>query len=271
VTTLLLMAAEICIGAIAFTLIGIAAARSLVSRGVGSGHNDVSSAIFTVGGTIYAVFLAFLVVVVWEGHDAAKANAAEEASLLCTLYRGSTAMEQESGDQLRGIIRQYTRAVIIDEWPVQARNGGASEKARAAGLGMFQVFAAHPLAAQPRDVAIEQMQLSLIAQVQADRNKRTLQAQETISSVIWLTAIVNGVLVVVMSFFLYPDRDWPHLVMSSMLAVMISMFLYVIYIFGQPFRGPVPLGPDAFAHSLEVYDSVDRLPTSPQFARNEAK
>src|SRR5215831_8089864 len=93
VAILVLLAAIICVGAVGFTFIGLGAVRRLVSRGVGGEHNLVSSAIFTVGGTIYAVFLAFLVVAAWQANDAAKANVAEEASLLCTLYRGSTAME----------------------------------------------------------------------------------------------------------------------------------------------------------------------------------
>jgi hypothetical protein len=36
------------------------------------------------------------------------------------------------------------------------------------------------------------------------------------------------------------------------------MMIYVVFIFAQPFRGQLPLQPDAFAHSLEVYASVDR-------------
>ncbi len=257
---LLLALALLCGAALAFTLVGITIARKVVRRGVGDGHNDVSAAIFGVGGTIYAVFLAFLVITVWADHDSAKSNAAEEASLLGTLYRGSTAMEPTSGAQLRGVIREYTRSVIVDEWPVQARTGGTSEKARAAGLKMFRVFGAMPPETRQADMAIDQTQLALIAQAQADRNRRILEAEEKISPLIWAVAIANGLLVILMSFFLYPDRDWPHVVMSAMLAAMIFMLIYVTWILEQPYRGLLPLGPDPFVHSLEVYDSVDRTP-----------
>ena len=244
--------------AIAFTLVGLNAVRRLVRRGVGDGHNDVSSAIFGVGGTIYAVFLAFVVITIWAAHDSANSNIAEETSALGTLYRASTAMEPVGGARLRLLIREYTHAVIEDEWAIQAASGGASERARAAGLRMFSLFATIPPAVRQSDAAIDQVALGLIARIQDDRNKRTLQAQETMSPVIWVVAIVNGLLVIIMSFFLYPDRDWPHVVMSSMLAAMIAMFIYVVYIFEQPFRSVLPLQPDAFVHSLNVYDSVDR-------------
>ena len=254
VVTLLLVSAA----ALAFTYLGVTVVRRVVRHGVGDGHNDVSAAIFGVGGTIYAVFLAFLVITVWADHDDAKNNVADEASLLGTIYRASTAMEPQSGVRLRGLIRVYTREVIEEEWPVQAQSGGTSEKAREAGLNMFRLFGETPPAIRQNDMSIQQTILGLIAQMQADRNKRTLLSQERLSPLIWWTAIVNGVLVVVMSFFLYPDSNRSHVIMSAALAVMIVVLLHVISLFAKPFGGLMPLKPDAFAHSLAVYDSVDR-------------
>ncbi len=96
--------------------------------------------------------------------------------------------------------------------------------------------------------AIDTVQLGIIAQLQADRNKRTLQSQESISPVIWSAAIINGFIVVSMSFLLYADRTWPHIVMSGALAAMISALLCVVFILVRPFGGLMPLQPDAFAH-----------------------
>jgi hypothetical protein len=260
----LLLALVLLIGAaLAFTIVGITAARRLVRGGVGDGHNDVSAAIFGVGGTIYAVFLAFLVITVWSDHENARTNVSEEASLLSTLYRGSAAMEPESGTRLRGLIREYTQAVITEEWPIQARTGGASERARSAGLQMFRLFGAIPPATREADLAIDQMQLRLLAELQADRNKRILQASAEVSPLIWVVALANGLLVIVMSFFLYPDRDWPHVMLSAMLSAMIAMLIYVVFVLQQPFRGLLPLHPDAFTYSFQVYDSVDRMIASP--------
>jgi hypothetical protein len=247
-----------CVGAISVALACLAVVRRLMRRRIGDGHNDVLSAIFQTGGTIYAVFLAFLVVAIWESHEAAHANVADEASLLSTLYRASTAMEPQSGARLRGLIREYTHAVIDDEWKIQARSGGASERARAAGLGMFRLFGELTPAARQNDGAIDQAALAIVSQLQSDRNRRTLQAGETISPVIWWAALVNGVLVVVMSFFFYTDQGWPQVVMCGVLTAMISMLLCVVFILERPFGGLLPLRPDPFVHSLEVYDSVDR-------------
>jgi hypothetical protein len=253
ILTVLLLA---CAGAGGFAFFGVTVVRRLFRRNLVAGHNDTCAAIFQTGGTLYAVFLAFLVVAVWQSHDAAHANVAEEASLLCTLYRGSTAMPPAQGAALRGDIRRYTHAVIDDEWNIQAHDGAASETARAAGLAMFRLFGTPQ--AQPTSPAVEQIELGLIAQMQADRNKRTLQAEETLSPLIWATAVANGLLVLIISFFLETDRVWTHVALSGLLAVMIATLLSVVFILDRPFGGLMPLQPDAFVHSLGVYDSVDR-------------
>jgi hypothetical protein len=254
---LVAMLVVICLAALAFSFLGISAARRVVRHAVGEGHNEVSAAIFNVAGVIFAVFLAFLVITVWQAHDDAVSVASDEGALLSTLYRGTAVMEPEQGSRLRSAIREYTRAVIADEWPLQARTGDAHPRARAEALNMLAVFGAMG-AARQGDQAIEQMQLNLIAQVISDRTKRRLLAKHAIEPVIWWVAVLSGALVIVMSFFLYPDRDWPHVVMSGMLAAIIFMLTYVMALFDRPFGGMMPLAPDAFADALKVYDAVDQ-------------
>ena len=67
-----------------------------------------------------------------------------------------------------------------------------------------------------------------------------------------------GFLVLIISFFMEVERVWNHVAMSGLLAIMIATLLSVVFIFDRPFAGLMPLQPDAFVHSLAVYDSVDR-------------
>jgi hypothetical protein len=216
--------------------------------------------IFLTAGTIYAVFVAFLVVAVWESYDAAHANVAEEASGLATLYRSSTGMEKASGDELRTLIREYTEAVITDEWQIQAATGGASPKARAAGLGMYRMFSHIDPAVRVADTAVEQNALTLITTIQADRNKRTLQAGESLPGIMWVASIGSGVLVLFLSFFLYRERTWPQVFASSVMATMVALLLSITFVLSRPFVGGMALQPEAFEHSMGVYDSVDKTP-----------
>lgn len=248
----------LCLGAVALTILILATVRRAIHQHVAEGHNDVLVPIFLTAGTIYAVFLAFIVVAVWEGYGVARSNIADEASTITTIYRASTAMETKSAEELRHLLKEYTEAVVNDEWDIQAKTGGASEKARSAGLGMFRVFGAEQSAIRTSDAAINQTVLGLLTRVQTDRNLRTLQASESLSATIWIAVIFGGAVVIVMSAFLFMDRAWPHILMSTVLATLIVMLLAVTYLMSRPFVGPLALEPEPFEHSLSVFKSVDQ-------------
>lgn len=247
------------VGTFAFAGVGTLLVRQLVYPHFAEGHNDVVVPIFQTAGTIYAVFLAFLVVAVWQAYDTAHDTVAEEASVLATLYRASTAMERRSGDELRRLIRAYTTAVIDDEWQVQSATGGTSTLARADAVGMYRLFDNLDPGVRERDAAIDGAVLSLVGQILADRNKRTLAAGAALPPIMWLGAVGIGIIVVVMSFFLYMERRWPHLASAGVMASVIAMLLSITFVLSRPFVGPMALGPEPFQHSLEVYDSVDAM------------
>ena len=54
------------VAAIAYSVLGFLTVRAFVRRYVGPGHNEVLLTICQTAGTIYAVLLGFLVVVVWQ-------------------------------------------------------------------------------------------------------------------------------------------------------------------------------------------------------------
>ena len=247
-------------GTVIATSLAVALARRLMKGHVAEGHNDVLVPIFLTAGTIYAVFLAFLVVAVWESYDAAHANVADEASSLATLYRESAGMDAGSAGELRALIKEYTEAVVKDEWSVQAATAGASPKARAAGLGMFKLFRELPASVRQGDAAIDAAALTLLTRIQDDRNKRTLEAGESMAAIMWVVSIGSGMLIVGMTCLLYMDRLWPHMLMSSLMAGMICTLLCMTYVLSRPFNGPLAIQPDAFEHSMGVYSSVDGTP-----------
>jgi hypothetical protein len=75
-----------------------------------------------------------------------------------------------------------------------------------------------------------------------------------------VASIGSGVLVLALALLLYMDRAWPQIVATSLMAGLFAMLLAVTFILSRPFVGPMALQPDAFEHSLTVYDSVDKTP-----------
>ena len=230
-------------------------ARRFLHAHVREGHNDVLVPLFLTAGTIYAVMLGFLVVVVWEAYGDAKSNVAVEASTLTTMYRQTNGMDGEELKAMREHIRAYTEAVVGKEWEIQAKTGGAAPEARRQIAAIYREYAHMP--ADSGNSSINREFLQQMSVVTAARNKRTLQAGEAVPWVLWFGLIGGATIVVAMSCLLYMDTWWPHMIMSGVLALMIGMLLFITVILSKPFQGALALEPGPFEHSLSVYKAVD--------------
>ena len=114
----------IVIGAwMALSGLGVALARPWVQSRLGDRHHDVVVPLFLTTATMYAIVVAFMVVVVWQRYSDAAASDRTEATVLVTLYRETLSMPQPLAGQLRGELRAYTVAVVDKEWPAQSREG----------------------------------------------------------------------------------------------------------------------------------------------------
>lgn len=245
-------------GSILFTAGGVALGRPLVARFLGASHNEVMISLFAAAGVIYAVLLGFLVVVVWESYDSAHHTLGEEAATLAPLYRITYGMEAKEGVQFRTLIREYTNAVIQDEWPHMGQDALGSHRAHRALEKMDGLFASMDRQAKAADAQVDGEFLNLKSAIVTDRNERLLRASDTIPWVMWLGAVGGGIIVVMMSFLIYMERVEPHLIMASLMGGLIGLLLFIMAILSNPFTGPLALSSKHFQQALAVMDDTDR-------------
>src|SRR5690242_7001075 len=94
----------------------------LVRRYVGldrlTTNNEVAGFKFATVGVLYAVLLAFAVIVVWEKFSDAEKVVAQEAGAAATIYRLADGMGEAPGTALRDGLTGYLHAAISEDWPV---------------------------------------------------------------------------------------------------------------------------------------------------------
>lgn len=242
-------------GAVAYAICGNLAARRFMRPHVAEGHNDVLVPLFLTAGVIYAVLVGFIVVAMWESYDAAHANTSEEASLLAPLYRQTMVMAPEKGAAMRVLIRDYAEEVTQD-WTHFQVTGQGSPRARKTVDEMLRLYGTLTPATKVREIVAAQF-LQNFSQLLLDRNKRLLQAAESLSWIMWLAAGGGGLVVVGMSFVLYMDRPAPQLVMTSVLAALIGVLLFTMAVFNHPFVGPLAISPEPFESTLKLFQQID--------------
>jgi ABC-type multidrug transport system fused ATPase/permease subunit len=101
--------------------LGLLLTRKLIPNRFLSQHHEVTSAIFGTLGTVYGIFLAFVVATTWQNYSATGTNLVQEARCLGDLYANVKASSPEYADEIRQIIRDYRDAVVQQEWKSLAR------------------------------------------------------------------------------------------------------------------------------------------------------
>lgn len=235
---------------------GVLIGRRLMRGSVAEGHNDVLAPTFATAGVIYAVLLGLLVVAAWQSYQDAKHNIENEATSLTTLYRLTGGMlHPEERSTMRGAIRDYTKAVIEQEWVTQATTEKPSDLARSAMGTIYRTFSLMQTTESGSHVNGEF--LTTLSTIVLDRNRRAVQASERLGGAMWLGLMLGGAIVVGMTFVLCMQRGWPHVLVSCALAGLIGTLLFVTILIDRPFAGPLALDPTPFSYDLNLYDSVD--------------
>src|SRR5262245_60107799 len=88
-------------------------------------NNEVAGFKFATVGVLYAVLLAFAVVVVWEKFNQAESEVAKEAGAATTLFRLTQGVDPERGAAIREATTAYLTSAIASDWPAM-ENGTQS-------------------------------------------------------------------------------------------------------------------------------------------------
>ena len=205
-------------------------------------HNDVAGFIIAVVGVIYAVLLAFVVIVSWEKFRSAEGVVGEEASALRSMYRESTAFPLEVREQLHGDVRRYATAVIEQEWPAMA-DGHAGDPAVVRVLDEMVVHLASLPATTPTQQVFVGAEVERLNELVSVRSQRLDLVDQGVSDVLWIALVVGAVVTIGFAMIFGLRSAALHVVMTASLAVTIGVLLFVAVVMDRPFGGGVTVEP----------------------------
>ena len=240
---LLMVALAVC-GAVVVELV----ARRVVPISLRERHNVVASAMFTVIGTTYAVLLAFVAMLAWEGFNKAQVVTDTEASLVKNVYQLISGLDGPEMPGMRDDIIAYARAVVTAEWPAQAAGRSVAEDEP-----RLEHLTGTALHLQPGNFADRDLHTLLLAdlgRLGEARRDRLFDARTPIPVILWIVLVAGGGITVAAGSFLGAPSLRMHLAMSSLLAISGALVLLVIVALSNPFRGDLRVSAEPFERVL---------------------
>ncbi|MBV8851196.1 MAG: DUF4239 domain-containing protein [Methylobacteriaceae bacterium] len=214
-------------------------------------NNEVAGFKFATVGVLYAVLLAFAVIVVWEKFAEGERTAAKEAGAIATLYRLSGGLDEETAKVFRENLTDYTKAAINEEWPAMEQGRDSAHVRQALDHAYATVLGVRSSDERSRIVLSEMLrELDLVTQARRDR---LIAAVGTVPSVLWLVLFGGAVLTISFTFFFGTQNVVVQTLMTGMLSLLIFAGLFVIVAIDRPFAGSVKVQPEALQKVYEEF------------------
>jgi hypothetical protein len=230
---------------------GLVVFRKAVSHTRLEDANAVSGTVFQLAGVLYAVLVAFLVVVVWEQFGDAEDASGHEATAIADLLRDSEALPPESRAPVQQSLLAYTRAVIDDEFPRMHR-GETIEEQSDELVNLWDTY----LKVQPEsrnEIAFFDHAIIRLNDLGAARKMRVSTGEASVPGEMWVLLLGGGG--VVMAFtFLFGTRDLlVHALAVGLTAALLGFVIYLIFALEHPYVGALSVEPTPYVTVLKVW------------------
>ncbi len=221
----------------AASVFGLIIVRNCVDLDALRGSGDSVGSYLQVLGGIYAVLLAFVVVVVWGQFNDARGYVNREASALIDLHRTASGLPDEAREVIQQGLRDYVNAVLADEWTAMTK--GDQLTIDKVGQRLDRVWSAIHTC-----MPLNDCQHTVYAEVLARFNDlsetRTnrLSAASAQIPIAMNVLLYTGAVIMVGSMYLLPfEQFWLHATVTAALAGAVGHILFLIHDLDTAFAG----------------------------------
>ena len=213
-------------------------------------HNDTYGVYFSMVGLLYAILLAFVVVVAWEQFNAAEESTHTEVTRLSNLFRDTVPLEDAEQNRIQNALVVYVQNVIDREYDAMAEgesDAPTEEAYEAIWNGFYNVSApAEGPAASFYDSAVGRLN-----ELGEARRLRLLSSQSTIPLPLWTLLVGGGLFTISWLFPFYMGDTRVQTLALGSVGAFTGFVLFLIYALQHPFAGDIAIDPSVYQSLLD--------------------
>jgi hypothetical protein len=241
----------------ALSMLGPIIVRRYVTLERLTGNNEVAGFKYAVLGVLYAVLLAFAIIVVWQKFSEAEASVVQEAGAATTIYRLSQGMPDKPAADLRAAVTTYLEAAIDNDWPAMNRGITVIDSPARKALDAIYTTLLHAGGPQNVDNPVMSEILYQLDQMTQARRARLIAAEGAVPGVIWFVLFGGALVTIAFTFFFGTINLRVQVLMTGLLAAVIFSELLTIIAIDWPFTGPVKVEPAALKYVLTDFRAAE--------------
>ena len=206
--------------------------------------HEVGGVYMSAVGTLYSVVLGMILVNASEHFTDARRYVGQEAEALIHVYSGADLMPISDKSAIKESIKKYVDGVISDEWELLSQ-GKSHENTRNLFKNIWKsIKSIEPVTENQK--TIYQYIVSSFISAEEGRRERVNFSNYKITNIEWYTMIVGGIVNIAFTFFFSVRDSFAQSLMTGMVALMVSINLYAVFLLGDPYSGTREVPIDQF-------------------------
>lgn len=219
----------------AYAIVGLLAVRRLLDRAGVAKTQPVMAGWSTALAALTALLFTFVIANLWQSANLTRNRVDGEAAAMRLLARDMAPAQ-------RGLLRDYARSVVTDEWPLLCDGGGSP---KTTGL-----LARLETQAKPVDPGVRGDFYTQLAALENLRAARLQAGSPSIPLEIWFALIVLSALLLGITFFGYHEQLGFQMGMTLVLATALATLFWLTVQLDFPFCGGTTVGPGAILQAV---------------------
>lgn len=242
------------VGLSVFATVGLVALVRVFQRGrpIVRGTADVEGVYITVLGGLYAIFVAFMIFVVWTRFYEARQRVDLEADTVAGVYNLSAGLPEPLKGRLQDASLDYARVMVRYEWRDMAEER-FPRRGQELVDRMREVINATGPDTVDDDVLRDHL-LTSFDELTELRRFRLLESRTSLPGILYAGLIFGGLLTLGFAALFTVEEFWSHILKAAVLAAMISFMLLTVWMLDHPFQGSVHVDAAPFERTLELFD-----------------
>ena len=205
---------------------------------------EVTGIYVSMIGILYGVFLAFIVIAIWENYDHVKSNIDNEADAISNIYRDAKGLPHHVEYSIDSCAKQYVTYVVENEWLMMTHNKESKDAMDARNKLQNLIIKFKPKDLGEQTVYAEM--ISNLNKLSTARRSRVNTANAELPLILWAILIGGGVLLIFYSACFYIENQKFHLWLAFGVSGLVAILLFVALELNYPFVGSGAIKPDAF-------------------------
>ncbi len=214
-------------------------------------HHDVTDPLSQVVAVMFAMLLGFMISNAMQRFETARSTVQQEAASLANIFNYAGAFQETEKKELRKLCIRYADQIVHEEWPLLSRRNVSVSTIKTYRTIWEKCVGYKPISQQESNV--HQAALAALVDMSDARRLRIEALHNGLPPALWVVLLVGGLSTIIFTYFFGAQNAKLQIIMTAMVTFVISLNIYLLFTFDDPFEGDVMIRPTAFETDLMMF------------------